>query len=61
MLNISVEGNRIVVNPTFEQERKKYLKLIQEAHLLGELDEVERLQQEWLQRKEELNKRMDWL
>lgn len=33
--------------PTYEEERQKYIKLIQEATLLGESEEVIRLQEEW--------------
>lgn len=35
--------------PTYEEERAKYIRLIQEAQLLGEIEEVTRLQTEWQQ------------
>lgn len=38
-----------------EQERTRYIQLIQEAQLLGESDEVKRLQAEWAARKAELS------
>ncbi|SDZ19595.1 hypothetical protein [Tindallia californiensis] len=33
--------------PTYEEEKARYLSLIKDAQTLGEDEEVERLQQEW--------------
>lgn len=38
-----------------EEQRQKYIRLIQEAQLLGETEEVERLQQEWKDIKQQFN------
>jgi hypothetical protein len=45
-------GNHFYVELTYEEEREKYLKKIKEAELLGETEEIARLQNEWKQKKQ---------
>ena len=54
MPKIKRDGNKFVVEATYEEEREKYLKKIREVQDLGEEEEVERLQGEWKQKKQKL-------
>lgn len=56
-MNLIKKGNKITIKPSYEEERQKYIKLIQDANLLGEFDEVERLQEEWTKVKVEYEKK----
>lgn len=56
MPKIKVDGNHVIVEATYEEEREKYIKKIKEADLLGEIEEVERLQKEWKEKKVKFNK-----
>lgn len=42
-----IDSNTIIVKPSLNSVRDSYVKLIKDANLLGEYDEVERLQNEW--------------
>ncbi|MCT4605380.1 MAG: hypothetical protein N4A64_04615 [Marinisporobacter sp.] len=53
MVVIKIENDKITVKKSFKQARDEYLKLIEEAKSLGELDEVTRLQKEWATKKQE--------
>ncbi|SNT18548.1 hypothetical protein SAMN05446037_104911 [Anaerovirgula multivorans] len=41
------------LEPSFEEKRAEYLRLIRDAETLGEMDKVDRLRQEWLEVKQQ--------
>lgn len=56
MPKVNRQGNRFKIEPTYEEEREKYLKEIREAQDLGEIDKVAQLKDEWRQKKQKLGK-----
>ena len=56
MPRLNKQGSKIILQRTYNEERKIILEKIKEAELLGELDEVNRLQRKWQSKKVKYHK-----